>query len=76
MAVSMSPGNNNGYGNSQYGCPETMATGAAPQMTTGSYQFPSMSVNVSMNMTMHGYPPCSVPPMHEQIPQVRFIFIV
>ncbi|XP_075210382.1 uncharacterized protein LOC142317720 [Lycorma delicatula] len=73
MAVSMSPGSNSGYGNSQYVCPETAAaTGTTPQMTTGSYQFPSMSVNVSMNMTMHGYPPCSVPPMHEQIPQVQW----
>jgi hypothetical protein len=58
----MSPGG--GYGNSQY-CTGTQdqggmfgaATATAVQPAAQqNNMFPSMSVNVSMNMTMHGYP--------------------
>nr|CAD7606893.1 unnamed protein product [Timema genevievae] len=60
----MSPGG--GYGSSQY-CtgPQDQAAMFVPAPVTPSQHtlhaqhnmFPSMSVNVSMNMTMHGYPP-------------------
>ena len=58
----MSPGG--GYGASQY-CTGTQdqggmfggGTAAAVQPAAQHHNmFPSMSVNVSMNMTMHGYP--------------------
>lgn len=35
--------------------------------TTSQSFFPAMSVNVSMNMTMHGYPPPSATPIVDNI---------
>ncbi|RZF49186.1 hypothetical protein LSTR_LSTR008472 [Laodelphax striatellus] len=79
MAVSMSPGGGAGcYGapgggaGPQYGCGVDQMPPLASQPPAPPYQFPSMSVNVSMNMTMHGYPPCPVSSVHDQIPQVQW----
>lgn len=45
-----------------------------PQQTP---MFPSMSVNVSMNMTMHGYHPSGGYPTAEiQYPQVSYVLCV
>lgn len=48
------------------GCQGHQGTGTSPM-------FPSMSVNVSMNMTMHGYPPPYPDSIQHQVtcPQVR-----
>ncbi|XP_039299721.1 protein glass [Nilaparvata lugens] len=74
MAVSMSPGGGGGcygaQGGAQFGCDQMSPMAQAPPAPP--YQFPSMSVNVSMNMTMHGYPPCPVSSVHDQIPQVQW----
>jgi hypothetical protein len=75
----MSPGG--GYGTSQY-CTGTQdqssmfgaGTAAGVQPTAQHHNmFPSMSVNVSMNMTMHGYPANMPDNIQHQMtcPQVR-----
>lgn len=46
------------YGGLSYGDQTCWTTlGSHQQQQVQQHQFPSMSVNVSMNMTMHGYAP-------------------
>ena len=80
--LSMSPGGGGGGGG---GCGQQYFTGpieqnnmfnGIPTNNTSQHNvFPSMSVNVSMNMTMHGYPgTVNTDNIHTQMscPQVSF----